>query len=306
MKPIERARVALEGLATGDAFGEQLLHAGPQVRMLAAAKMQYPVTWQVPGLEVPIPQVDRVWKWTDDTAMAISIFEELSERGVIESGSLAERFGRRYQRDPVRGYGRGAHEVLQNIVSGTPWEMAAKALFDGQGSCGNGGGMRSAPIGAYFADDLDAVIENATRSAKPTHAHADGIAGAVAVAVAAAATFAGERDPKALLETVYAKTPVGPTRERVRRSIAMVGAEAATVAAELGNGSAVIASDTIPFAVWCAATNLTTYANAMWSCVFVGGDIDTTCAIAGGIIVGACGLDGIPAEWRASREPLPL
>jgi ADP-ribosylglycohydrolase len=37
----------------------------------------------------------------------------------------------------------------------------------------------------------------------------------------------------------------------------------------------------------------------------VGGDIDTTCAIVGGIVVGAVGLAGIPADWRASREPLP-
>lgn len=70
-----------------------------------------------------------------------------------------------------------------------------------------------------------------------------------------------------------------------------------------------IASDTIPFAVWCAATHLADYAGALTACVFVGGDIHTTCAMAGGIIVGAVGavgLDGIPADWRASREPLPV
>jgi ADP-ribosylglycohydrolase len=37
----------------------------------------------------------------------------------------------------------------------------------------------------------------------------------------------------------------------------------------------------------------------------VGGDVDTTCAMVGGIVVGAVGLDGIPAEWRTAREPLP-
>jgi hypothetical protein len=40
-------------------------------------------------------------------------------------------------------------------------------------------------------------------------------------------------------------------------------------------------------------------------CGSVGGDIATTCAIVGGIVVGAVGLAGIPADWRASREPLP-
>jgi len=165
--------------------------------------------------------------------------------------------------------------------------------------------MRSAPIGAYFADDLDAVVEQATRSAAPTHAHGDGIAGAVAVAVAAAAVFAGERDPRALLEAVVARTPAGPTRANLARAIPMLRAEPVSVATELGNGSNVTSSDTIPFAVWCAATHLADYPGALWACAEVGGDIDTTCAIAGGIVVGAVGLAGIPADWRSSREPLP-
>jgi ADP-ribosylglycohydrolase len=38
----------------------------------------------------------------------------------------------------------------------------------------------------------------------------------------------------------------------------------------------------------------------------VGGDVDTTCAMAGGIVAGAVGAGGIPAEWRAAREPLPI
>lgn len=250
--------------------------------------------------------VGRRWMWTDDTAMALSIVDELAARGAIDPASLAERFARRYQAEPARGYGRGAHEVLGEIAAGAPYDAAARRLFDGQGSCGNGGGMRSAPIGAFFAGDLAATVEHARRSALPTHVHADGIAGAIAVAVAASAVFAGERDARALLDTVVAHTPAGPTHEGLRRATAMLRAEPITVASELGNGSRVIASDTIPFAVWCAATHLDDYAGALWSCGEVGGDIDTTCAIAGGIVVGAVGLAGIPEPWRAAREPLPL
>ena len=38
----------------------------------------------------------------------------------------------------------------------------------------------------------------------------------------------------------------------------------------------------------------------------VDGDTDTICAMVGGIVVGTVGLAGIPADWRAAREPLPL
>src|SRR5687767_5476007 len=125
---LERARLALEGLSVADAFGEQLLHAGPNARAIA--------------LDARTAPVGRTWKWTDDTAMAISIVDELRERGSIDSASLGQRFARRYAADPARGYGRGAHEVLALLGTGMPFEIAAKQLFDGQGSCGNGGGMR--------------------------------------------------------------------------------------------------------------------------------------------------------------------
>ncbi|HEX3763824.1 MAG TPA: ADP-ribosylglycohydrolase family protein [Kofleriaceae bacterium] len=295
MMAITRARLALEGLSVGDAFGEQLLHAGPAARSLALGERIMPA----------VPAVGRRWMWTDDTAMAISIVEVLDAHGGIDLDRLADAFARRYAAEPARGYGGGAHQVLAEIASGTPFDVAASALFDGQGSCGNGGGMRSAPIGAYFADDLDAVVAHAARSAAPTHAHPDGVAGAIAIAVAAASVVAGERDPRGLLETVVARTPAGPTREGVRRAIALLQAEPITVAAALGNGSRVLAADTIPFAAWCAATHLDDFAGACWACASVGGDIDTTCAMVGGIIVGAVGLAGIPDAWRASREPLP-
>lgn len=285
-----RARLALEGLSTGDAFGEQLLHSGPNAREIAVAEHQAPSA--------------KRWIWTDDTAMAMSIVEILARHDGIDEEALALAFAARYINDPARGYGRGAHQVLEAIHHGLPYRKAARMLFNGEGSCGNGGGMRSAPIGAYFADDLDAVVEHAARSAAPTHAHPDGVAGAVAVAVAAAAVVAGERDPRALIETVAARTPAGPTRDGVRRSLTLLGAEPVTAATQLGNGSRVISSDTVPFAVWCAATHLADYPAALWACGSVGGDIDTTCAMVGGIVVGAVGLAGIPAAWHAAREPL--
>ena len=288
---LERARLSLEGLSVADAFGEQLLHAGPATREIALGERRAPV--------------GRSWMWTDDTAMALSIVDVLAAHDGIDPAALAVAFVRRYAIEPARGYGRGAHEVLAAIATGTPYDAAAKQLFSGQGSCGNGGGMRAAPIGAYFADDLDAAAVHAARSAAPTHAHPDGIAGAVAVAVAAARVFAGEREPRKILEMVVERTPAGATREGVRRSIALLADEPITVAAELGNGSRVLASDTVPFAIWCAVTHLADFAGACWACAGVGGDIDTTCAMAGGIIVGAVGLAGIPPEWRASREALP-
>ena len=42
----------------------------------------------------------------------------------------------------------------------------------------------------------------------------------------------------------------------------------------------------------------------MWTTVEAGGDMDTNCAIVGGIIA-AGHEDQPPADWLARREPLP-
>jgi ADP-ribosylglycohydrolase len=97
----------------------------------------------------------------------------------------------------------------------------------------------------------------------------------------------------------------GEVRDGLVRAARMLDADPLTVAAEVGNGSQVRASDTVPFAVWCAVTHLDDYAGALWACCDAGGDVDTTCAMVGGIVVGAVGTGGIPAEWRTAREPLP-
>jgi hypothetical protein len=84
--------------------------------------------------------------------------------------------------------------------------------------------MRVAPLGAYFADDLDMVVEQAERSATTTHCHAEAVAGAVAVALAAA--LAWERRitqeqtrVKDFLRQICERTPASLVRQGGWRSL---------------------------------------------------------------------------------------
>src|SRR4029079_11751373 len=73
-------------------------------------------------------------------------------------------------------------------------ESLAATLFAGEGSLGNGAAMRVAPLGLFFAYDLELVAEQAVLSATTTHLHEIGIDGAriLAVAAALAARTAGQ------------------------------------------------------------------------------------------------------------------
>ncbi len=290
--PLARAWLSLEGLSVGDAFGER------------AFGTAFDPTSQRHAIGL-----DACWPWTDDTAMALAIVEVLERFGEVNQDELAAIFARNYGRDPGRGYGAGAHRILSAIGERTPWRAASQAAFGGQGSSGNGGGMRAAPLGAYFCDDLDRVVEQAQLSAEPTHLHIDGIAGAIGIAVTAAMVFAGERNAATIIAAATARLPEGETKRQMHRLVGLSGwrtADALTVAAEVGNGSHVRAADTVPFAIWCATRFMDDYQAACHACWQVGGDVDTTCAMVGGIVIGAVGFAGIPAAWHATREPLPI
>lgn len=73
----------------------------------------------------------------------------------------------------------------------------------------------------------------------------------------------------------------------------------------LGNGSRTSAADTVPYALWCAASHLTDYPTAVREAIAAGGDMDTVAAITGGVVAAHTGTQGIPAAWLAAREPLP-
>lgn len=307
---MKRARRALDGLSTGDAFGERFFFPEPLRRIEARA----------------LPQ--GTWHHTDDTAMACSIVEVLAHAERIDRDMLAERFAQRFMADPNRGYGGGAYRLLTAIASGASYKTAAAELFGG-GSYGNGGAMRVAPVGAYFADDIDRVVSESRASAEVTHAHPEGQAGAIAAALAAAyATRIGAMDASSgeapsgaprsasgpmdtsvrtgLFDFVLARTPSGETRDGIARAAEIpLTASVHRAASELGTGDAVTAMDTVPFCVWCAARHLDDFEEAMWTTVAGLGDRDTTCAIVGGIVAMSA-RKPIPDRWQRSREPLHL
>jgi ADP-ribosylglycohydrolase len=47
------------------------------------------------------------------------------------------------------------------------------------------------------------------------------------------------------------------------------------------------------------------YEAALWATAAGLGDVDTTCAITGGIVAARTGIDAAPALWLNLREPLP-
>ncbi|MFG2881681.1 ADP-ribosylglycohydrolase family protein [Streptomyces sp. NPDC048297] len=284
---LSRALASLRGLAVGDALGSQFF---------------VPANYQLlKRRELPAGP----WQWTDDTEMACSVVTVLAAHQRIDQDALARSFAEHHDFD--RGYGPAVNRLLRLVREGEDWRELAAGLFKGQGSWGNGAAMRIAPLGAWYADDPEQATHQAEISAYPTHQHREAVVGAMAVAAATAlaASPDGPPSPEALLDGVVALVPKSAVGAGLRRARDMLDyGDAATVAAVLGCGRRTSAHDTVPFALWSAARALGDFESAFWTTAQVGGDVDTTCAIVGGVL--ACVKAGTPpVEWLERTEVLP-
>jgi ADP-ribosylglycohydrolase len=105
---------------------------------------------------------------------------------------------------------------------------------------------------------------------------------------------------------VLAWVPPSVVRERIVEVRGLAAdTDIWTVVRAVGNGSGVTAQDTVAFCLWCAAHALDDYVAALWRTADGLGDIDTNCAIVGGIVAARVVRAGLPAAWRARREALP-
>jgi len=289
---IELAYNSLKGISIGDAFGESFF--GDSEIMLGHIR------------ERSMPQT--TWEFTDDTVMAIAVYDQLRINNDINQNQLAKRFVVNHEMDLNRGYGATARRVLREIREGGNWKEISQGVFEGMGSMGNGASMRVSPIGAFNFDDLKRTKELAIKSAEITHSNIEAVTGAIAVALATAiATEVNIKNENIsandFINRIVKELPDSDTKSKINKSTTIPYTyNIETVKSILGNGSKVMAQDTVPFSIWCAANNLMNFEEAIWKAVSVLGDRDTICAIVGGITIMSTAEDRIPRHWVESVE----
>ena len=276
------------GSALGDAIGE-LAFRFPEEGRLRAAIAAAPVL-----------------RYTDDTAMAIGLAESLAERGGLDPPHLGRTFHRHFNREPWRGYASGPPTIFQLVEkSGLTYEAAARSLYGGQGSQGNGAAMRVAPLGLFFHDAPD-LYDQAVAAAALTHAHP--LAQDGAAVQAAAVAMAVHLDPHKpfprdnflrrmlrLAKTSEIKEKLSLVRTLLKGKVP--GPEAARIL-----GKSVRIDESLPFAIYAFLAQPHSFENCLMGAVLSGGDRDTLGAMAGALSGAYLGVTAITALWREKLE----
>ena len=132
------------GSALGDAIGEMASSHPSRKNLIESLKQE------------------KKLRYTDDTAMAIGLGTSLLEKGDVNPEHLGHTFCMNYYEEPWRGYGAGPPLIFQMARSGLSYIEAAKSLFQGAGSYGNGACMRIAPLALFFYDSLRNLISQSS------------------------------------------------------------------------------------------------------------------------------------------------
>lgn len=216
-------------------------------------------------------------RYTDDGQMALALAEFLTEHDSIEPDSLMRKFVQVYE--PWRGYGRGARVLLEAFRDNAEYEFMAEHLFPG-GSLGNGGAMRSAPVGLRFLADNQTIHAEAKNSAWPTHRHEVGIEGAQLIALATGfAVNESDVTPARLGDFLM---PFCSTVVFQNRIEGLMRVKQESDIETFGNG--IEAQESAVTALACFALHPQNYKRAVSTALWQGGDTDTIAAMTGALV----------------------
>lgn len=282
---------ALVGMALGDAIGE-LAYRFPRR----------------PHLFTEVNQTEKLI-YTGDTAIVIALAESLLEKGDVEPEHIGQCFREHYDAQPHRCFGPGLPKIFKLVSDlGLEYTAAARKLYDGTGSMGNGAAMRVPPVALRYFSSTD-LYQKAQLSAAVTHIHPIGTDGAAVMAKAIAMNVLAPA--RGFNRATYVENLAQfATTAEIRTKMLKVGElsvnKAAAYDAAQQLGRSITVQESMPFAIFCFINNAEDFVETIGTAISNGGDSNTLGAMAGALSGAYLGIEGIPAAWRAKIENLEI
>ena len=204
--------------------------------------------------------------WSDDTSMALCICSSIKQPGCVDTADIADRF-RRWLEHGAFTCGGHVFDVGMTCRKAISTGVPATSY----GECGNGSLMRTAPLAMLDCVDFDEV----RAVSAITHAHPVATWSCVALCDMLRVIRKSDATAKAELSDRYGYIASRP------------------VEAVKSDG---YCEHTLEAALWCFL-NTGSYADCVLAAVNLGGDTDTTAAVAGAIAGVYYGFEAIPPKW---------
>ena len=272
----DRAVGTLVGLAVGDALGTTLEFT---------ARDSYPPLTDIVGGG---PFNLAPGQWTDDTSMALALADSLSICGDLDPADLMRRFVSWRDDGAYSCTGRCFDIGTTVSQSLRRWQHTGDPIAGSidPNSAGNGSLMRLAPVALFPWPNREKILQCAADQGRTTHAAPEAISGCVAFADMLTDAINGQSRLEVL------RTRAGPYAGAIRTI--MGGSWRGKGRGKIQSSGYVAHS--LEAAIWSVARTAD-FSGAVLCAANLGGDADTTAAIAGQLAGALYGLSGIPSSW---------
>ncbi len=227
---------------------------------------------------------------TDDTLMALDVARSVVAHPDGNMDDLASRFLAWRNSEP-KDIGNTTRDALDRLARGIPWDEAGEQTHANRGprnSAGNGAIMRCAPVALRFRTDPDRLRDVSIDVSRLTHANPLCTWASIAVDRAIAALLDGESIAGAI-----DRSSEDIQSAEVRSAINRAGSVNRD---RVASGGYVL--DTLSAAYW-SLLQTASFEDAVVVAVGLGGDTDTTAAVAGALAGAHYGLRAIPDRWHS-------
>lgn len=246
-------------------------------------------------------------QYTDDSQLARELMQSVVACGGFEPEDYASRVAAIFADNRIVGRGMACDAAARRLNQGVPWDEAGEP----PPAAGNGTAMRAGPVGLCCFDDPERMLRVAHDQARITHQDPRCSAGAAAVAGAVALGMEHEAiEPGPFLAQLaewagaFSEEFAGYLRQLGDEWLALPPEQAvgpmarAGVAAEFEreqwSGISPFVVGSVLWSLYAFLRSPEDYWETICTAIAVGGDVDTTGAMAGAVSGAHVGLTALP------------
>lgn len=252
-------------------------------------------------------------QYSDDSQLARELVQSYVAQKKFDPADYAERIKRIFSEKRIVGFGYSTKEAAKKLSLGISWEESGTP----PPSAGNGSAMRAAPVGLFFFDNPQKLIQAAHDQGRITHRDPRCSAGAVAISGAVALVLQdGELRPDRFVSRLAEWT--GPFDQgfahglnTVIHCLSMPPEEASPFIADIGidieyiddeewKGMSAFVVSSVLWSLYAFLRTPDDYWQTICTAISAGGDTDTTAAMAGAISGAFLGIGALPARLTGS------
>ena len=246
-----------------------------------------------------------IGQYTDDSRLARELLQSYLECRKFDPNDYARRISAIFSEDRIVGRGRATELAAMRLAKGVHWEKAGTP----PPSAGNGSAMRAGPIGLMFFDDPKKLVMAAYEQGRITHMDTRCSAGSAAIAGAVALALQSKS-----IDAYNFLDRLGKWIKKLDRSVAryiqkliewikLPPDEAVKIISKAGieagyldrwDGISPFVTGSVLWSLYSFLRTPENYWETICTAISVGGDVDTTAAMAGAVSGAYNGISAVP------------